>query len=86
MGVTSVLKFQAAAQCYFNWKLYYSIQLKGICDHTGRFLDVLVGYPGSVHDSRVLKNSPVYTRGLYPPSGFFLLGAGGYPYLKSQCA
>ncbi|XP_030634121.1 elastase-1-like [Chanos chanos] len=28
---------------------------KAICDHRGRFIDIFVGYPGSVHDARVLK-------------------------------
>lgn len=67
------------AACYFNRKLFHSVQLQAICDHQGRFLDVFVGYPGSVHDARVLRNSPVYIGGLYPPAGFCILGDGGYP-------
>lgn len=35
-----------------------------------------------MHDSRVLKNSPVYLSRSYPPPGFFILGDGGYPCLK----
>lgn len=70
------------AQDYFNRKLFYSVQLQAICDSNGIFLDTFVGYPGSVHDTRVLKNSPVYTEALYPPAGYFILGDGGYPCIE----
>ncbi|XP_041826002.1 putative nuclease HARBI1 [Melanotaenia boesemani] len=70
------------AECYFNRKLFHSIQFQAVCDHRGRFLDIFVGYPGSVHDSRVLKNSPLYTQHLYPPNGFIIIGDGGYPCLS----
>lgn len=72
----------ANAACYFNRKLFASVQMQAICDHQARFIDVFVGYPGSVHDARVLKNSPVYTGGLYPPAGWCILGDGGYPCLS----
>ncbi|ROL53738.1 Protein ALP1-like [Anabarilius grahami] len=45
--------------------------------------DIFVGYPGSVHDARVLKNSTVYTGRLYPPAGKCILGDGGYPCLSA---
>ncbi|XP_041842231.1 protein ALP1-like isoform X1 [Melanotaenia boesemani] len=57
-------------------------KFQAVCDHRGRFLDIFVGYPGSVHDSRVLKNSPLYTQHLYPPNGFIIIGDGGYPCLS----
>ncbi|XP_056150793.1 uncharacterized protein LOC130125281 [Lampris incognitus] len=47
---------------YLNYKIFFSIQMQAICDATGRFLDIFVGYPGSVHDARVLKNSPIYSQ------------------------
>ena len=71
----------AFAADYFNRKLFHSIQFQAICDHKGRFLDVHVGFPGSVHDARVLKSSPFYVHQLYPPPGWCLLGDGGYPCL-----
>ncbi len=71
------------AQCYLNRKLFHSIQLQAITDHLGKFIDIFVGYPGSVHDARVLRNSPVYTGGLYPPAGKCILGDGGYPCLSA---
>ncbi|XP_055079761.1 putative nuclease HARBI1 [Periophthalmus magnuspinnatus] len=48
----------------------------------GHFIDTYVGWPGSVHDARVLRYSPLYQRGLYPPPGHFILGDGGYPCLQ----
>ncbi len=66
-------------QDYINRKLFPSIQMQAVCDGKGRFLNVFVGYPGSVHDTRVLRNSKMYKDALYPPQGYFLLGDGGYP-------
>ena len=74
------------AQCYVNRKLFPSIQLQAVCDHQGMFIDIFVGYPGSVHDARVLKNSPLYTQQLYPPEGFSILGDGEYPCLSVPIA
>ncbi|CAJ1057809.1 putative nuclease HARBI1 [Xyrichtys novacula] len=67
---------------FFNRKLFHSVQFQAIVDHKGRFLDVHVGFPGSVHDSRVLRCSPVYVHQLYPPPGWCLLGDGGYPCIS----
>ncbi|RXN03377.1 nuclease HARBI1 [Labeo rohita] len=64
-------------------KLFHSVQLQAITDHKGKFIDIFDGYPGSVHDARVLKNSPVYTGRLYPPAGKCILGDGGYPCLSA---
>ncbi|KAJ8012467.1 hypothetical protein DPEC_G00043120 [Dallia pectoralis] len=64
-------------------KLFNSVKLQAITDHQGKFLDIFVVYPGSVHDARVLKNSPVYTGRLFPPAGKCILGDGGYPCLSA---
>ena len=71
-----------ASKDYFNRKLFYSIQVQAVCDSSGRFLDTFAGYPGSVHDTRILKNSPLYTDVVYPPAGYFLVGDGGYPCIE----
>uniref|UniRef100_A0A8C9ZC86 DDE Tnp4 domain-containing protein n=1 Tax=Sander lucioperca TaxID=283035 RepID=A0A8C9ZC86_SANLU len=71
---------------YNNRKLFPSVVLQAVCDHQGRFMDIFLGYPGSVHDARILKNSPIYTRGTYPPPGYFLLADGGYPCLQEPLA
>ncbi|KAJ4919110.1 hypothetical protein JOQ06_021641 [Pogonophryne albipinna] len=67
---------------HFNRKLFHSVVLQGVCDHQGHFVDICVGYPGSLHDAWILKNSPIYTRGTYPPPGYFILADGGYPCLQ----
>ena len=67
---------------YLNYKGFFSINMQAICDASGRFLDVFVGYPGSVHDTRILKNSPFPSK-RYSPDGYFLLGDGGYPCLET---
>uniref|UniRef100_A0A3B3YQL6 DDE Tnp4 domain-containing protein n=1 Tax=Poecilia mexicana TaxID=48701 RepID=A0A3B3YQL6_9TELE len=69
-------------QCYRNRKLFPSIILQPVSDHQGRFIDTYVGWPGSVHDSRVLRHSPLYRQSVYPPPGHFILADGGYPCLQ----
>lgn len=78
-----VLVPQALHDDYINRKWFYSVQLQAVCDNEGVFLDIFSGYPGSVHDSRVLKNSPLYRRALYPPPGYALLGDSGYPCIST---
>ncbi|KAJ4935046.1 hypothetical protein JOQ06_007824, partial [Pogonophryne albipinna] len=68
-----------SGQDYINRKLFPSIQLQAVCDGKGKFLQTFVGFPGSVHDTRVLKNSTLYKEALYPPPGYFIVGDGGYP-------
>ncbi|KAI8516593.1 hypothetical protein Bbelb_051740 [Branchiostoma belcheri] len=47
---------------FYNRKGWYSMVLQGIVDYRYRFIDVYTGWPGSVHDARVLRNSPVFRR------------------------
>ncbi|XP_074026324.1 putative nuclease HARBI1 [Leptinotarsa decemlineata] len=64
---------------YINRKGFYSLQLQAVCDHQRKIIDIFLGYPGSVHDSRVFRNSPL-SRNLEEKCGrYFILGDSGYP-------
>ena len=50
-----------------------------MCDHRGRFINIIAKWPGSVHDSRVLRSSPLWD---IMESGRIkgcILGDSGYP-------
>ena len=36
------------------------MQLQVVCDNDMKFTDVYCGWPGAVHDARVLRNSPLF--------------------------
>lgn len=44
---------------YINRKQFFSLHLQGTVNHNMKFIDVFIGYPGSVHDARVFKNSSI---------------------------
>lgn len=71
---------------YINHKKFYSIQVQAVADCNLRFTDVFVGFPGSVHDTRVFLNSQLYVKGIYPPNGYYLFGDKGYPCQISPVA
>jgi len=64
---------------YINRKGYYSIQMQVVCDHNRKIIDFFAGYPGSVHDSRVFRNSPICNTLEEKCGPYFLLGDSGYP-------
>ena len=46
---------------YFSRYQDHDIVVQGIVDGTMTFLDVEAGYPGSMHDARVLRNNNIFT-------------------------
>ena len=42
---------------YFNRKQDYSFVIQGVADASFKFLDVSTGYPGRIHDARILRLS-----------------------------
>ncbi|XP_023311195.1 putative nuclease HARBI1 [Anoplophora glabripennis] len=68
---------------YLNRKHFFSIQFQVVCDHRRKIRDIFVGFPGSVHDSRVFRASPL--SGSLPDKcgPFFIIGDSGYPCLPN---
>lgn len=53
-----------------------------VCDNNV-VLTHVIGWPGSVHDSRVLSNSELFaTSGNKFPCDYHLIGDGEYPFLR----
>ncbi|XP_068671051.1 putative nuclease HARBI1 [Montipora foliosa] len=48
---------------YVNRKGYRSIIMQAVVDHNHPYGDVVIGWPGSVHDARVLSNSKTFEKG-----------------------
>ena len=47
---------------YFSRLQQHDVVVQAVVDGEKRFLDVAAGFPGSMHDSRVLRNSALYRR------------------------
>ena len=67
---------------FVNRKGFHSIVLMGVCDERLLFTDICVGWPGSVHDSRIFKNSPLgralISRERVLPDDCFLIGDSAF--------
>ena len=69
---------------YVNRKGWHSVNLQAVCSHDLKFIDCYTGWPGSVHDARVLRNSPVFMDATDDPNLLFpgdrhILGDSAYP-------
>ncbi|XP_066585421.1 putative nuclease HARBI1 [Prorops nasuta] len=67
---------------YINRKGFASIILQVVCDSKGMFTHCYAGQVGSVHDARVLRNSPVQNFLNMPdyfPNDCHLIGDAAYP-------
>ena len=47
---------------YYNRKGWYSMLVQAVVDHKLLFQNLCVGWPGSIHDARVLANSSIYKK------------------------
>jgi hypothetical protein len=56
------LPAREASACWFDGDHNYSMIMQAVVDSSGKFLDVTIGWPGSVNDARVLRNSEMYCR------------------------
>lgn len=66
-------------QTYVNRKGYHSIVLQCVCREDMRFTHCFAGWPGSCHDSRVLKNTDLFQNAQHLCQGGHLIGDGGFP-------
>ena len=47
------------SQDYYNYKQFYSLNVRGVCDCKDYFMDVDCRWPGSCHDAKVYPNSSI---------------------------
>ena len=59
-----IIRPDESASDYYNRKGYYSIIVQAMVDFRGLFMDVYIGWPGKVHDTRVFVNSSLYQKGM----------------------
>src|SRR6266536_1315587 len=65
---------------YFTRKKRYALHCQGIVDHRGIFISYDVGWPGSVHDAKVYRNSHFYlNRSSLIKVNDFLIRDSAYP-------
>jgi hypothetical protein len=73
-------------ESYINRKCFYGMTLQAVCDPCLQFTDCFVGYPSSVSDNRIFRNSHIYEGVQNHPQRFFphneyILGDKAYPVL-----
>jgi hypothetical protein len=73
-------------EVYVTRKCNHAFTAQGICDADLKFTDVFIGYPGSVSDTRIFKNSPIYedimiNRDELINNGEYIIGDKAYPVL-----
>ena len=74
-------------EVFINRKSEYAIILQAVCHTKLKFSDCFIGFPGSVSDTRVFRNSDLYqnvNRNInnYFPDEEFIVGDKAYPVLR----
>ncbi|GAA0162146.1 hypothetical protein LIER_18305 [Lithospermum erythrorhizon] len=65
-----------------NNKASYSVTVQGVVNHKGIFTDVLIGWPGSMSDEKVLEKSSIFQRGnMGLMKDAMLVGNSGHPLM-----
>lgn len=77
---------QDQKKSYTNRKAFTSITLQAVCDAKMKYLHCYAGWPSSVPDIRIFKNSDIYLNAEedpepYFPNNEFILGDKAYPPL-----
>ena len=44
---------------FFSYKMKYTLNAQGVCDSSGKFIDVEVRWPGGTHDAKIFANSGI---------------------------
>lgn len=74
-------------RCYLTRKCRYAVTLQAICNADLHFIDCFAGYPGSVNDLRVFRNSDIWhniqrNSHFFFPNEEFIIGDKAYPVRK----
>lgn len=75
------------ARDYINRKKYFSINLQAVVDANMRFTNIYCGEPGSLHDARIFRRSPLHqtasvNQAMLLPNETFIVGDSAYPSLQ----
>ena len=71
---------------FINRKGFLNLQLQATCTSDLKFTDLVCGWPGSVHDARVFRCSPLANMLLNLPQHKHIVGDSTYPLNISDCA
>lgn len=64
---------------YVNRKGYHSLNVQGMCDYKRKFTNLVVKWPGSNHDSWILKQSNIWNEFENGHKNGIILGDSAYP-------
>lgn len=78
---------KAQMKSYTNRKCFTSMTLQAVCDSNLRYIDCYTGWPSSVPDVRIFKNSHLFNNVNqdvlhYFPNGEYIFGDKAYPVME----